>query len=62
MADFFEADKARLDKGTSEQRKADQAAVDAAVDATVAQVPQLAAYLKAKWSLSKADRPHLMKF
>eukprot|EP00499_Haloplacidia_sp_CaronLabIsolate_P003183 CAMPEP_0196769082 /NCGR_PEP_ID=MMETSP1104-20130614/317_1 /TAXON_ID=33652 /ORGANISM="Cafeteria sp., Strain Caron Lab Isolate" /LENGTH=181 /DNA_ID=CAMNT_0042139167 /DNA_START=39 /DNA_END=584 /DNA_ORIENTATION=+ len=46
----------------SEQRKADQKAVDASVMAAVAKVPALSAYLNAHFSLGKHERPHDMVF
>ncbi|KAF0852672.1 60S large subunit ribosomal protein eL6 (rpL6) [Andalucia godoyi] len=36
--------------------------VDTAVNAAINAVPQLAAYLKTRFSLSKGDAPHLFKF
>lgn len=45
----------------SAERKADQAAVDAALMKSLKE-PLMAKYLKARFSLSKADKPHLMKF
>jgi len=47
---------------TSPERKAAQAAVDGALVKGIAKVDMLEAYLKAKFTLSKADKPHLMKF
>lgn len=46
----------------SDERKADQKTVDGALVAAVAAVPHLKSYLKAKFSLSKNDRPHKMQF
>ena len=39
-----------------------QKTVDDAVSKNIAKVENLAAYLKAEFSLSKADKPHLLKF
>jgi large subunit ribosomal protein L6e len=47
---------------TSPARKAAQEAVDAKLKANVEGVKLLADYLAAKFTLSKADRPHLIKF
>lgn len=58
-AKFFDASKSKSE--TSEKRKADQAAVDKALAGAVSD-PLLSAYLKAKFSLKKGDKPHLMKF
>ena len=46
----------------SAARKAAQNTVDAALTANINAVEMLAPYLQAKFSLSKADKPHLMKF
>lgn len=46
---------------TSAERKADQLAVDTKLMASMKN-PLMAKYLKARFSLSKADKPHLMKF
>ena len=46
----------------SDSRKADQKTVDAALMKVVEGVPMLDAYLKAKFSLSKNDKPHKMVF
>lgn len=46
----------------AESRKADQKAVDAAVLEAVKKVPQLTEYLNAKFSLTKGQYPHEMKF
>jgi large subunit ribosomal protein L6e len=43
-------------------RKATQTKVDAALTASVNAVPQLAAYLKSKFTLAGAGAPHLIKF
>jgi large subunit ribosomal protein L6e len=44
------------------QRKADQKAVDEGLLKAISAVPELKSYLCAKFSLSKGDKPHLMKF
>jgi len=46
---------------TSEARKADQLSVDTALMKSLKN-PLMPKYLKARFSLSKADMPHLMKF
>ena len=46
----------------SDQRKADQKSVDAALLKAVEKEPMLKQYLGAKFSLTKNDRPHAMKF
>jgi large subunit ribosomal protein L6e len=47
---------------TSDKRKADQAAVDAVLVPVVEKTEMLKAYLQAKFSLKKGDKPHEMKF
>jgi len=46
----------------SPERKSAQTAVDAALQKNVEKVELLSAYLKAKFSLSKGDKPHLLNF
>eukprot|EP01038_Epipyxis_sp_PR26KG_P009868 gene9868-13275_t len=46
----------------SPERKAAQTAIDAALTTNIAKVDLLAGYLKALFTLSKADKPHLLKF
>ncbi|KAL3902996.1 MAG: hypothetical protein SGARI_005576 [Bacillariaceae sp.] len=46
----------------SDERKADQKKVDAALLKAVGAVPMLEAYLASQFSLSANDQPHLMKF
>lgn len=59
--EFFSGDapKAAI---VSDQRKADQKKVDAALSKAVDAVPMLSAYLGARFSLTKNDKPHNMKF
>ena len=57
---FFEAAKTKTE--TSEARKADQAKVDGALIKVVEKTDMLKAYLQAKFSLKKGDKPHEMKF
>ena len=60
-AGWEEAQKSKEDKGSKElpaAKKAAQAAVDGAIKLTA----ELGKYLKAKFSLSKGDKPHEMKF
>lgn len=47
---------------TSPERKAAQTAVDAKLSANIAKVELLDSYLKARFSLSKGDKPHAMNF
>ncbi|RLN83437.1 hypothetical protein BBJ28_00010640 [Nothophytophthora sp. Chile5] len=47
---------------SSAQRKKDQKAVDAALSAKLDAEPFLKAYLNAKFSLTKSDRAHALKF
>ena len=47
---------------TSPERKAAQTAVDTKLSANIAKVELLDSYLKARFSLSKSDKPHAMKF
>jgi large subunit ribosomal protein L6e len=47
---------------TSADRKAAQTKVDAAIGANLKKTDMLEAYLGAKFSLSRGDCPHLMKF
>ena len=46
----------------SEERKANQEAVDAALIKCVEKVPMLKEYLHERFTLKKGDRPHDMKF
>jgi len=46
----------------SETRKKDQAAVDNALLAVIKKVDMLEAYLKARFSLKRGDKPHALKF
>lgn len=46
----------------SDERKADQKKVDAALSKVVDAVPMLSAYLGARFSLTKNDKPHQLKF
>ena len=56
---FFGAAKETV---TSDARKAAQNQVDGQLQANIDKVDKLGAYLGAKFSLSRADKPHLMKF
>ena len=47
---------------TSAIRKSTQTTVDTALTKNIEKVEMLSAYMKAKFSLSKGDLPHLMKF
>lgn len=47
---------------TSPERKAAQVSVDAKLKANIDKVELLGAYMSAKFTLSKSDKPHLMKF
>ena len=59
--EFFSGD-APKPAVVSDQRKADQKKVDAALAKAVDAVPMLSAYLGARFSLTKNDKPHNMKF
>jgi large subunit ribosomal protein L6e len=58
---LFQGDKAEKNE-TPDIRKQDQKKVDAALIKNIKKVPQLSAYIASTFSLSKGDRPHLMKF
>lgn len=49
-------------KSVSPQRQELQTKIDAELATKIAKVPMLDAYLKAKFSLSKADKPHALIF
>jgi len=59
-ADFFESEEPKAE--LSEDRKADQLAVDKALMSSVSATPLMDKYLKARFSLSKGQAPHAMKF
>ncbi|GLD94978.1 hypothetical protein PINS_up003603 [Pythium insidiosum] len=59
---FFESDESAATRVIPEQRKADQKAVDDAVIAKFEDEPYLRAYLNAKFTLTKNDRAHEMRF
>jgi len=60
--ELFDAEGKPVKKELSDDRKADQKAVDAALLKNIKAVPNLSSYLSSTFSLSKGDRPHLMKF
>ncbi|EJK63044.1 hypothetical protein THAOC_16316 [Thalassiosira oceanica] len=60
-AEFFENDEAKP-AIVSDQRKADQKSVDAALMKAVESTPVLKSYLGSKFTLGKHDRPHKMVF
>jgi large subunit ribosomal protein L6e len=60
-AEFFAGD-APKPAVVSDKRKADQKTVDAALMKAVEAVPMLSAYLGARFTLSKSDKPHKMIF
>eukprot|EP00616_Rhizochromulina_sp_CCMP1243_P013645 CAMPEP_0118973298 /NCGR_PEP_ID=MMETSP1173-20130426/9717_1 /TAXON_ID=1034831 /ORGANISM="Rhizochromulina marina cf, Strain CCMP1243" /LENGTH=180 /DNA_ID=CAMNT_0006922925 /DNA_START=44 /DNA_END=586 /DNA_ORIENTATION=- len=60
--DRFFSGGAKATSTTSEKRKADQKAVDKLLVDAVGKVEMLEAYLQAKFSLSKGDKPHEMIF
>lgn len=60
-AALFDASKKAVER-LSPERKAIQDKVDAALTANIAKVELLGAFLKNKFRLSKADKPHLLKF
>ena len=49
-------------EGIDPVRAAAQAAVDAALSANIKETEMLSAYLQAKFTLGRHDRPHLLKF
>jgi hypothetical protein len=57
---FFELQKQPKKKDASAERKALQTKVDGAIVSKLSD--ELKAYLKARFSLSKSQRPHLMSF
>jgi len=59
---FFDASKPKEKKPIPENRSSDQSEVDKALVQVIKQTPQLTSYLKSTFSLSKGDRPHLMKW
>ena len=59
--DFME-EEPKVSPGPSEERVADQKAVDAALMKAVDAVPMMAKYLKSKFTLSKSQKPHKMTF
>ena len=58
-AGLFDADKPKV---IAPERKAAQTAVDNALKANIDKVDKLSAYIGAKFSLSKYDKPHTMVF
>ena len=59
-ADLFGEDKQK--KAPAASRVEDQKTVDKSLITAIKAVPELKSYLAASFSLSKGDRPHLMKF
>ena len=59
---LFAAGAAAKPTVTSPERKAAQTAVDAKLKANIDKVQLLGAYMAAKFTLSKSDKPHMMKF
>ena len=59
--DFLKED-AKASTGPSAARAADQKAIDDAMMKGIQKEPMMAAYLKSRFSLSKGDKPHLMKY
>jgi large subunit ribosomal protein L6e len=59
--EFFKGD-APQPAVVSDERKADQGAVDAGLLTLVAATPMLEGYLAARFTLTSSDKPHLMKF
>jgi len=58
--DFFEETAAKNEP--TAERLADQKAVDTAMMPAIEKVPLMTKYLKARFSLSRGQKPHLMKF
>jgi large subunit ribosomal protein L6e len=46
----------------SDARKTETKRVDAALSAAIKATPELAHYLNAKFTLTRGQRPHLLKF
>lgn len=59
---LFDADNKPLPTVVSPERKALQTAVDSKLTANIAKQAMLSDYLKSKFTLTKYDLPHLMKF
>jgi large subunit ribosomal protein L6e len=59
---FFAREKDNKDGKVSAERKTVQDAVDSKLKANISKVEFLEAFLKARFSLRKNDKPHLMKF
>ncbi|KAI5805442.1 ribosomal protein L6e-domain-containing protein [Peziza echinospora] len=59
---FFDGAATKEKKPLPEVRSADQKQVDKALLAAIKATPHLAAYLSSSFSLSKGDKPHLMKW
>lgn len=59
---FARSKKEEEPAGIDPARASAQAAVDAALVANIQQTEMLSAYLQAKFTLGKHDRPHLLKF
>jgi len=49
-------------KTISEERTSDQKTVDKAIIPVITKTPHMRAYLASSFSLSKGDKPHLLKF
>jgi large subunit ribosomal protein L6e len=58
--EFFDTEKTTTT--TSDARKAAQQSVDEKLSANISKIEFLNAYLGARFTLSKGDRPHLMQF
>ena len=59
---LFDVNAAPVKKPVSPARQALQTKIDTELVARIAKVDILGAYLKAKFTLSKADKPHAMVF
>ncbi|XP_010547238.1 PREDICTED: 60S ribosomal protein L6-3-like [Tarenaya hassleriana] len=59
--EFFEAEKEEK-KVLPQEKKDDQKAVDAALIKVIEAVPELKAYIGARFSLKQGDKPHELKF
>jgi large subunit ribosomal protein L6e len=60
-AEFFD-ESAASGKVLTDEKKADQKAVDASILPALAKDPLLKSYLQSKFTLTKGQRPHEMKF
>jgi large subunit ribosomal protein L6e len=60
--EFFDTDAGGAKKELTDEKKADQKAVDAAILHSIEKEEMLKDYLRSKFTLQKGQYPHLMKF